>query len=217
MTKMPERAQVLWVVARVLAARSLDELFDRASDRAAAVHVVPADLAQGRAGRWHGVLASAARRRGIGPQWAAGRVAVLLAALEARRRDDLYRALGVPPLAPAETIAARWRAIEETGGRSAGFRAAREAWEVLREPARRAAYERWWLRALGPLDGAQDRSTSGGGSGEAGGPAAASPSSIAAVASRSAATSITGNESEGSAASRARPSRSRRRAPRRLP
>ena len=42
----------------------------------------------------------------------------------------------------------------------------REAWAVLREPARRAAYERWWLQALGPLEPDQGRTTNGGGSGE---------------------------------------------------
>lgn len=213
--------EVLWAVGRVLDARSLDELFDRVDGRAEIVRAVLADLAMGRAGRWHGTLARVARRRGIAPGWAAGRAAILHAALEARRRDDLYRALGVPPLASAQVLAGRWREIErESASRAARgearVRAAREAWEVLREPARRAAYERWWRRALAPLHPDQHRSASAGGSGTVAS-AAASDVSASAVASSSAAVSITGNASDGTAASRARPSRNRRRAPRRLP
>lgn len=218
---MPGRTDVLWAVGRVLDAGSLDELFDHVDDRAATVREVLADLAGGRGGRWYGTLARAARRRGVAPAWAAGRAAMLHAALEARGRDDLYRALGVPPLAPPDVLAARWRAIERgatarAGRESASMRAAREAWELLREPARRAAYERWWRRAHAPLDPDQCRSASAGGSGT-GPSAAASDASAAAVASSNAARSSGGTAFDGTAASRARPSRSSRRAPRRLP
>jgi len=214
---VPGRVDVLWAVTRVLDARGLDDLFAGAGDRVAVVRTVLADLARGRAGRWHGTLARAARRRGITPRRAADHVVVLQAAFEARRRDDLYRVLGVPALAPAETLAARWREIALQGTSGAGVGAAREAWAILREPTRRAAYERWWLRALGPLDPARGRSTSGGGSGAALGAAPSSAASVAAVASSSAATSSPGIAPGGTAASLDRPSRSRRRAPRALP
>ncbi len=218
---MPGRMDVLWAVGRVLDAGSLDELFDDVDARAAIVREVLADLAGGRRGRWYGTLARAARRRGVAPVWAVGRAAMLHAALEARGRDDLYRVLGVPPLATPEVLAARWQAIEREAALGAGHetirtRAARDAWEVLREPGRRVAYERWWRRAHAPLDPGQGRNASAGGSGS-GPPAAASDASAAAVASSNEARSSGGAASDGTAASRARPSRSSRRAPRRLP
>jgi len=209
------RTDVLWAVGRLLEARGLDELFADAGDRVTVVQDVLADLARGRAGRWHGTLARAARRRGLASRRAADHVIVLHAALEASRRDDLYRTFGVPALAPEEVLIARWRALEARDAAIAG--PVREAWAVLREPVRRAAYERWWLQALGPLDPDQGRTTNGGGAGSAAGPASSSAAAAGAVAASSAATSSPGTASSGTAASRARPSRSSRRAPRGLP
>jgi len=85
------------------------------------------------------------------------RAAVLLAAIVERRRTDLYRVLGVPPLASGEMIRERWlhvakRLHPDTGGDAAGFRQAKQAYEVLRDAGRRAEYERFWLRALGPFE-----------------------------------------------------------------
>jgi hypothetical protein len=212
---VPGRAEVVWAVSRLLESRGLDDLFAGAGDRAAVVHAVLADLVRGRAGRWHGALARAARRRGVTTRRAADHVAMLQAALEARWRDDLYHALGVPALAPEETLAARWREIEGQG--TAIAQAVREAWAILREPARRGAYERWWLQALGPLAPVQGRRTSGGGSGSDACAVSSSAAAAVAVAASRAATSSPGTASGATAASRARPSRSRRRAPRGLP
>lgn len=214
MAVLPGRADVLWAVSRLLDARGLDEVFVGAGDRVVVVQDVLADLARGRAGRWHGTLARAARRRGLAPRRAADHVVVLHAALEARRRDDLYRTFGVPGRAPEDVLAARWRDLEAQGAAIAG--PVREAWAVLREPARRVAYERWWVHALGPLERDQGRTTNGGGSGDAG-VAPSSTAAAGAVAASSAATSSPGTASSGTAASRARPSCSNRRAPRGLP
>src|SRR5206468_2507662 len=70
---------------------------------------------------------------------------------------DLYRILGVPPLSSGETIREHWlelakRHHPDVGGDGARFRQAQQAYEILRDPARRAAYERFWLRALGPFE-----------------------------------------------------------------
>jgi curved DNA-binding protein CbpA len=40
----------------------------------------------------------------------------------------------------------------DIGGDGAIFRQAKEAYEILRDSARRAEYERFWLRALGPFE-----------------------------------------------------------------
>src|SRR5262249_50526739 len=39
----------------------------------------------------------------------------------------------------------------DAGGDPAVFRQAKEAYEILRDPGRRADYERFWLRAIGPI------------------------------------------------------------------
>jgi len=85
------------------------------------------------------------------------RAIVLLATIDERRRSDLYRILGVPGLASAETIRQRWLELAkqhhpDVGGDSARFRQAKQAYEALRDPVRRAEYERFWLRALGPFE-----------------------------------------------------------------
>src|SRR5439155_920148 len=98
-----------------------------------------------------------ARRRSVTPDYVVDRAAVLLATIEERRRTDLYRILGVPPLSSGETIREHWlelakRHHPDVGGDGARFRQAQQAYEILRDPARRAAYERFWLRALGPFE-----------------------------------------------------------------
>ncbi len=91
------------------------------------------------------------------PEYVIDRAAVLLATIEERRRTDLYRILGVPALAPADAIRDRFlnlakRHHPDVGGDGALFRRAKEAYEILRDPGRRAEYERFWLRALGPFE-----------------------------------------------------------------
>lgn len=224
MGRMMDRAGVLRAVSRLLQATGLEDLFAGAEQDAAALHRLLVDVASGRNGRWHSTVARAARRRGLSPASIADRAAIFLTALEARRRDDLYRLLGVPPLAAEAELRDRWLEVSRTmhpaaGGDPARFRAAREAWDTLRDPVRRAEYERWWLRALAPFEGqpVQQRSRNGGASS---GPAAPDPASAAAAGSVSA-TNASQSSSDsvpgGDATSLARPSRSRVRAPRGLP
>ncbi|MCW5891303.1 MAG: J domain-containing protein [bacterium] len=77
--------------------------------------------------------------------------------MEERRRTDLYRLLGAPPLATPDTLRQCWLDFAKTGhpdvGGDAGrFRLVKEAYEILRDPERRAEYERFWVRALGPFE-----------------------------------------------------------------
>src|SRR5262249_62307081 len=181
---MMDRAGVLRAVSRLLQARGLEDLFAGAEDGAPAIHRLLVDVASGRNGRWRSTLARAARRRGLPRSSVTDRAAMFLAALEARRRDALYRLLGVPPLAAEAELRDRWLEVSRTmhpaaGGDPARFRAARVAWDTLRDPVRRAEYERWWLRALAPFEAqpVQQQSRNGGGSS---GPAAADPASAAA-------------------------------------
>jgi curved DNA-binding protein CbpA len=74
-------------------------------------------------------------------------------------RLDLYQLLGVPPDASRDEIALAWRrrARDEHPGSRPGdadapgrFRALAEAWQVLGDPARRAAYDRALARERQP-------------------------------------------------------------------
>src|SRR5690606_3338736 len=74
-----------------------------------------------------------------------------------RRRADLYRLLGAPPLSSPETLRQRYLELAKTahpdvGGDPERFRHVKEAYEILRDPERRAEYERFWVRALGPFE-----------------------------------------------------------------
>jgi hypothetical protein len=219
-----DRAGVRRVVSGLLRAQSLDALVAGAGDDSAALQQLLLDVARGRGGRWYGTVARAARRQSLAAASVADRAAVFLAALEARRRDDLYRVLGVPPLASEAALRDRWLELSRTTHVRAGedpgrYRVAREAWETLRDPIRRADYERWWLRALGPFEAplqqpAQGRSSNGGGASGPGAPDATSASSAGCVSASSASRSSSGSAPGGAAASRARPSRRSVRAPR---
>ena len=147
---------VLQGVGRLLDASGLEELFDGSDDEVSDLYAVLADVALGPRGRRYTTVCWAARRRGVTPAYVCDRAATLLAALDARRRTDLYRLLGVTPLASPEELAGRWHELLQTGhprvgGDPARFRDAKEAWEVLGHPQRRAEYERWWVQALGPF------------------------------------------------------------------
>ena len=219
-----DRAGVLRVVSRLIQAQGLEDLFDGAGIDAPVLHAILADVAKGRGGRWRATISRAARRRGLAASSLADRAAMFLAALEARRRDDLYRVLGVPPLASEDALRERWLEVSRTmhprgGGDPGRFRAVRAAWDTLRDPDRRIEYERWWARALGPFEAppAQRRSGSDGGASAPGAPDAASADSAGSVAASNAPPSSSGSVPGGAAASRARPSRSNVRAPRGLP
>ncbi|MGH7894651.1 MAG: J domain-containing protein, partial [Candidatus Binatia bacterium] len=112
--------------------------------------------ARGRTSQYYWEICRTGRRRGVTPEYVVDRASVLLASIEERRRTDIYRIFGVPPLSSDEAIRHRWlevakQAHPDAGGDPAAFRQAKEAYEILRDPARRAEYERFWLRAVGPI------------------------------------------------------------------
>src|SRR4029078_7892770 len=64
--------------------------------------------------------------------------------------------LGVPPLASEEVIKLRWHEVAkalhpDVGGDPGRCRQLKEAYEILRDAGRRSEYERFWLRAVGPI------------------------------------------------------------------
>jgi curved DNA-binding protein CbpA len=95
----------------------------------------------------------------VQPGQAEGQVTGMAAADHAGPDGDLYQLLGVPREASREEIALAWRrrardehpdarpADADAPGR---FRALAEAWQVLGDPARRAAYDRVLARERQP-------------------------------------------------------------------
>ena len=144
-------------LARILDAGAPEELFTGPHEEAHLLYGLLVDAARGRRSVHYWEICRTARRRGVAPEYVADRAAVLLATIEERRRTDLYRILGVPALSSGETIREHWlelakRLHPDVGGDGARFRRAQQAYEVLRDPVRRAEYERFWLRALGPFE-----------------------------------------------------------------
>ena len=144
-------------LSRILDAGAPEELFAGPPDDAAFLWMLLSDVARARSSSHYWEICHTARRRRVTPEYVVDRAAVLLATIEERRRADLYRTLGVPALAPGETIRQRWLEVAkqhhpDVGGDGAQFRRAKQAYETLRDPARRLEYERFWLRALGPFE-----------------------------------------------------------------
>ena len=151
------RRAVLEGLARILDCAGLEELFAGPDEEAAFLYDLLAETARARRSTYYWEICRTARRRGVTPEYVVDRATVLLAAMEERRRTDLYRILGVAPLASGEMIRQRWlevakRSHPDMGGDGAYFRRAKEAYEVLRDPVRRADYERFWLKAHGPFE-----------------------------------------------------------------
>ncbi len=154
---MSGRRAALDGLARILDAGAPEELFAGPEDEAHFLYGLLVDAARARASAHYWEICRMARRRSVTPDYVVDRAAVLLATIEERRRTDLYRILGVPPLSSGETIREHWlelakRHHPDVGGDGARFRQAQQAYEILRDPARRAEYERFWLRALGPFE-----------------------------------------------------------------
>src|SRR5436309_15679357 len=154
---MTSRRAALDGLGRILDAGAPEELFTGPEEEAHFLYGLLVDAARGRASSHYWEVCRMARRRGVTPEYVVDRAAVLLATIEERRRTDLYRILGVPPLSSGETIREHWlelakRHHPDVGGDGARFRQAQQAYEILRDPARRAEYERFWLRALGPFE-----------------------------------------------------------------
>src|SRR5438132_2734443 len=154
---MRNRRLALEGLAKMLDAGALEELFTGPDDEAAFVYDLLVDTARARSSVYYQEICRTARRRGVTPDYVIDRAAVLLGAMAERRRMDLYRILGIAPLSPGDVIRQRWLEVARTthpdlGGDGARFRQAKQAYEILRDPVRRAEYERFWLRALGPFE-----------------------------------------------------------------
>lgn len=143
-------------LARILDAGGLEELFSGAEEDALFLYHLLRDVARGRSSQYYWEICRTGRRRDLTPEYVIDRASVLLASIDERRRTDIYRILGVPPLASEEAIRHRWLEVAkvahpDVGGDPARFRQAKEAYEILRDATRRSEYERFWLRAVGPI------------------------------------------------------------------
>ena len=144
-------------LGKILDAGALEELFTGPEDEALFLYDLLQDATRGRAATYYWEICRTARRRGVSPEFVIDRAAVLLATMMERRRTDLYRILGVPPLSSNETIRRRWLEVAklhhpDVGGDGTVFRQAKQAYDVLSDATRRGDYERFWLRALGPFE-----------------------------------------------------------------
>ncbi len=154
---MRNRRAALEGLGRLLDASGLEELFSGPDDEAVFLHDLLVEAARGRSSTYYWEICRTARRRGVSPEFVVDRAAVLVASMEERRRTDLYRILGVPPLSSSEMLRRRWIEFAKTGhpdmgGEATRFRQVKEAYDILRDPDRRAEYERFWVRALGPIE-----------------------------------------------------------------
>jgi curved DNA-binding protein CbpA len=102
---------VLRAVESILDANSIDDLVGGQPAEAGLLYALLNECALGEAGRCFDAICQVAEKRGVTPAYLIDRADVLLGAAEARRAGDLYRILGVPALASAEEIRARWREV----------------------------------------------------------------------------------------------------------
>jgi len=152
-----DRRSALDGLGKILDAGALEELFTGPEEEALFLYDLLLDATRGRASTYYWEICRTARRRGVSPEYVIDRASVLHATMMERRRTDLYRILGVPPLSSNETIRRRWLEIAklhhpDVGGDGTVFRRARQAYDVLSDATRRGDYERFWLRALGPFE-----------------------------------------------------------------
>jgi hypothetical protein len=144
-------------LSKILDAPAPEDLFLGPEEEALFLYDLLIEAARARSSSYYWEICRTARRRGVTPEYVVDRASVLLGAMAERRRADLYRLLGVPPLASEEVIRHRWLEVAkrhhpDVGGDADTFRASKRAYEVLRDADRRAEYERFWLRALGPFE-----------------------------------------------------------------
>ena len=150
------RRAALEGLARVLDVGGLEELFAVPDDEARFLYNLLHEVARGRSSPYYWEVCRTGRRRGVTPEYVVDRATVLLASIAERRRMDIYRILGVAPLASSDAIRARWHEVAkqlhpDVGGDPSRFRQVKEAYEILRDDGRRVEYERFWLRAVGPI------------------------------------------------------------------
>jgi DnaJ-like protein len=155
-TETGRRRAALDGLLRILEAAGLEELFGGPDEEALFLYHLLHEVSRGRSSPYYWEICHTGRRRGVTPEYVSDRASVLLASIEERRRTDIYRVLGVPPLASEDVIKLRWHEVAkalhpDVGGDPAHFRQVKEAYEILRDAGRRAEYERFWLRAVGPI------------------------------------------------------------------
>src|SRR5262249_42517161 len=102
------RRAVLDGLGRILDASGLEELFSGPDDEAAFLFDLLYGGARGGGSSYCGEVWRAGRGRGVPREYVTDGAAVLSAAIGERRRTDLCRLLGVPPLASAEAVRQRW-------------------------------------------------------------------------------------------------------------
>jgi hypothetical protein len=151
------RRAALEGLGKILDAGALEELFAGPEEEALFLYDLLLDATRGRASAYYWEICRTARRRGVSPEFVIDRALVLHATMVERRRTDLYRILGVPPLSSNDTIRRRFLEIAklhhpDVGGDGVVFRQAKQAYDVLNDAGRRGDYERFWLRALGPFE-----------------------------------------------------------------
>jgi hypothetical protein len=152
-----DRRLALDGLGKILDAGALEELFTGPAEEALFLYDLLHDATRGRASTYYWEIVRTARLRGVSPEYVIDRAVVLHATMVERRRTDLYRILGVPPLSSNDAIRRRWLEIAkvhhpDVGGDVAVFRLAKQAYDVLSDATRRGDYERFWLRALGPFE-----------------------------------------------------------------
>ena len=150
------RRTALEALVRILDAAGLEDLFGGSDDEARYLYHLLHEVTRGRGSPYYWEICRTGRRRGVTPEFVIDRASVLLASIEERRRTDIYRVLGVAPLATEDAIKQRWHEVAkqlhpDVGGDVGHFRQVKEAFEILRDAGRRAEYERFWLRAVGPI------------------------------------------------------------------
>jgi DnaJ-domain-containing protein 1 len=152
---------VLQGIERMLDADGFDALFGGSSDQAGVLYALLRDCARGESALCYEEIRRVAERRGVTPRYIVDRAEVLLASAEDRCSGDLYRILGVSPLAGADEIRARWREVvkechpDHGGGDPNRFREIKAAYDVLRDPAQRAEYEQAWEATVSPIERAR--------------------------------------------------------------
>jgi hypothetical protein len=144
-------------LGKILDAGALEDLFTGTDEEALFLYDLLQDATRGKASVYYWEICRTARRRGVTPEFVVDRATVLLGTMLERRRTDLYRILGVPPLSSNDTIRRRWLEVAkvhhpDVGGDATVFRQAKQAYDVLSDASRRGEYERFWLRALGPFE-----------------------------------------------------------------
>lgn len=151
------RRAVLAALLQILDARSLEALFAGPPAEAALLFDVLEEAAKGVQSSYYWEICRTARRRQLTAEFVVDRAAVLLASIHERRKWDLYRLLDVPPLSTFDVIQQRFRELAKVehpdlGGDGMRFRRLKEAYDVLKDDGRRAEYEAFWVRALGPFE-----------------------------------------------------------------